>query len=57
LIEFADTAADAIQDAYNESKMIEAVRFCWQTGKKKSMEPFLRTAVDFSPCPQHAPSQ
>ena len=35
-----------MQDGYDETKMIEAVRFCWQ-GRKQSAESLLRTAVDF----------
>jgi Centromere DNA-binding protein complex CBF3 subunit, domain 2 len=35
-----------LQDGYDEAKMIDAVRFCWQ-GQKQSTEPYLRTAVDF----------
>jgi hypothetical protein len=44
--EFADRATRTLQDGYNEAKMIDAVRFCWQ-GWKQSTEPYLRTAVDF----------
>jgi hypothetical protein len=42
-LEFTDRAA---QDGYDETEMIEAVRFCWQ-GRKQSAESLLRTAVDF----------
>ena len=45
-LEFADRAAGILQDGYDEAKMIDAVRFCWQ-GRKQSTEPYLRTAVDF----------
>lgn len=49
-LEFADRAAGTMQDGYDEAKMIAAMRFCWQGGKrphKLSTEPFLRTALDF----------
>jgi len=42
-----DRATGTIQGGYDEVKMIEAIRFCWQARKKQSMEPLLRTAVDF----------
>jgi hypothetical protein len=45
-LEFADRAAGTLQDGYDEAKMVDAVRFCWQ-GRKQSTEPYLRTAVDF----------
>ena len=45
-LEFTDRAAETLQDGYNETKMVEAIRFCWQ-GQKQFAEPFLRTAVDF----------
>jgi hypothetical protein len=45
-LEFADRAAGTLQDGYDEAKMLEAVRFCWQ-GRSRSAEPHLRTAVDF----------
>ena len=45
-LEFADRAAGTVQDGYDEAKMVEAIRFCWQ-GQKQSVEPFLCTAVDF----------
>lgn len=45
-LEFADRAAGTLQDGYDEAKIINAVRFCWQ-GRKQSIEPYLRTAVDF----------
>ena len=45
-LEFADRAAGTVQDGYDEAKMIEAIRFCWQ-GQKQSVELFLYTAVDF----------
>jgi hypothetical protein len=34
-----------LQDGYDEAKMIDAVRFCWE-GRKQSTELYLRTAVD-----------
>jgi hypothetical protein len=60
-LEFADRAAGTIQDGYDEEKMMQAVRICWQeaeqgqgqgygrggTRKKQSIEAYLRTAVDF----------
>jgi hypothetical protein len=45
-LEFADKATGTLQDGYDEAKMIDVVRFCWQ-GQKQSTEPYLRTAVDF----------
>jgi hypothetical protein len=45
-LEFADRAAGTLQNGYDEAKMIEAIRFCWQ-GQKQSTEPYLRTLVDF----------
>ena len=44
--EFADRAAGTVQDGYDEAKMVEAIRFCWQ-GQKQSVELFLCTAVNF----------
>jgi hypothetical protein len=62
-LEFADRAAGTIQDGYDEEKMMQAVRICWQeaeqgqgqgqgygrggTGKKQSTEAYLHTAIDF----------
>jgi hypothetical protein len=47
-LEFADRAARTLQDGYDEAKMVDAVRFCWQDPQKRqSTEPYLRTAVDF----------
>ncbi|KAF2175248.1 hypothetical protein K469DRAFT_611327 [Zopfia rhizophila CBS 207.26] len=40
-------AVGTLQDGYSEAKMMEAVRFCWQSQKKQSTESYLRTAVDF----------
>jgi len=45
-IEFTDRAAGTVQDGYNETKMVEAVRFCWR-GQRASAESHLHTAVDF----------
>jgi hypothetical protein len=28
-LEFADRAAEILQDKYDEAKMVDAVRFCW----------------------------
>ena len=49
LLEFADRAAGTLQDGYDEAKMVDAVRFCWQDRqqKRQSIEPYLRTAADF----------
>jgi hypothetical protein len=44
-LEFMDRAAGTPQDGYDEAKMIDAVRFCWQ-GRSKTAGPYLRTAVD-----------
>ena len=47
-LEFADRAAGTLQDGYDEAKMTEAIRFCWQgKNQNKSAEPYLRTALDF----------
>lgn len=45
-LEFTDRAAGTVQDGYDETKMVEAVRFCWQ-GRKQPAESLLRAAVDF----------
>jgi hypothetical protein len=45
-LKFADRAAGTLQDGYDEVKLIDAVRFCWED-RTKTAEPHLRTAVDF----------
>lgn len=45
-LEFADRAAGTLQDGYDEAKMLDAVQFCWQQGRKQSTELLLRTVVD-----------
>lgn len=39
-LEFADRAADTLQDGYDEAKMINAVRFCWDDRTKTAEPPF-----------------
>ena len=48
-LEFADQAIGTLLDGYDEAKLIEAVRFCWQGGEKRPLaaEPYLRTTTDF----------
>jgi len=37
--EFTDKAAGTMYDGYDETKMIDAVRFCWKGNRKQSAEP------------------